>query len=229
MQIYASVAKEGSEVDSGIRGLSFQGIIFEGVSGTGKSTLFRRLLQEQHFTGQDGGIYLSQCYTLRMANQGCPSSLAESRLRLLKSLHDDYSSSEFAHRSDGRGSCSFIFESFHYYLALDLLSESCQPAFVRRIDRRLMSLGARVVLLRVEPEAMIENCVRSTIRHRGQSWAAFLSRYGKAELALVNHFKRRQANLERLAAESALPILTVDTTEQNWSEALEKIVDFDAG
>jgi hypothetical protein len=161
-----------------------------------------------------------------MASPECPEALANSLLCLLESLRDSYITSDFFRRTDRRGSFSFVLESFHYYLALDYVNEDRQEAFVRRFESRLASVGAKLVLLRVHPDAIIENCVRSTLRSRGSGWANFLSRYGDTEAALVAHFRHRQKRLKELADRSLLPTLWIDTTLGDWDSAMHQIIEF---
>ena len=206
--------------------MKFGGVIFEGVSGAGKSTLFRRLARNEMVLASDGGLYLSQCYTLRTCDPSKPGQLANSLLSTLEQFRDDYLASEFPRRPDERGSFAFVLESFHYYLAFDYVEEARQADFIRYFDDRLLAVGAKLVLLTVQPAAIIENCVRSTIRSRGSRWATFLERYGKTDEALALHFIRRQARLEEMAKLSHLPVLRIDTTRGDWDEAMKEILEF---
>ena len=208
--------------------MKFGGLIFEGVSGSGKSTLFRRLARDDMLLANDGGLYLSQSYTLRMCDPTDPERLPNSLLAMLEQFRDGYLASEFAQRSDRRGSFGFVMESFHYYLAFDYVAEARQAAFIRHFDERLLAVGAKLVLLTVQPDAVIENCVCSTLRTRGPGWAKFLERYGKTEEDLALHFIRRQQRLETMAEASRLPLLRMDTTRGDWDEAMKAILEFAA-
>jgi hypothetical protein len=208
--------------------MKFGGLIFEGVSGSGKSTLFRRLTRDDMLLANDAGLYLSQSYTLRMCDPADPERLANALLSTLEQFRDGYLASEFAQRTDRRGSFGFVMESFHYYLAFDYVQEARQTAFIGHFDERLLAVGARLVLLTVQPDAVIENCVRSTLRSRGPGWAEFLKQYGKTDEALALHFTRRQTRLEEMAAASRLPIQRIDTTRGDWDEAMKAILEFAA-
>lgn len=205
----------------------FRGLILDGVTGTGKSTLFRLLRSHPTFTEVDSAIVLSQSYTLRAAPGGEVGILLDDVLRSVEALRMRHARSEFAHRQDGRADVSFLFEGFHHYAALDAVEPHDRPRFAARFETRLGRLGTKLVALSVAPDAVLERCVRSPLRHRGEGWRRFLTRFGDNEQDVAAYYRERQHHFLELVDASTLPVLRVDTSAvcdiAEWRAVAEEI------
>ncbi|MDQ3944684.1 MAG: hypothetical protein M3357_05950 [Actinomycetota bacterium] len=208
----------------------FRGLILDGVTGTGKSTLFRCLRSHPCFTDVDSAVFLSQSYTLRVAPGDRIEGLLDDVLGQLEMLHGHREASGFARREDGRADVSFLFEGFHHYAALEHVEPEDRLRFAGDFEARLGPLGAKLVALSVSPEAVLERCVRSTLRHRGSGWRQFLTRFGDTEEDVAAYYRERQRHFLALVKTSTLPVLHVDTSDVSrpgeWRAVAETIAGF---
>lgn len=208
----------------------FRGLILDGVTGTGKSTLFRLLRSHPSFTEVDSAVALSQSYTLRTAPGGEVGALLDDVLRSVETLQTRCARSEFAHRQDGRADVSFLFEGFHHYAALEAVEPQHRRCFAARFEPRLAGLGTKLVALSVAPDAVLDRCVRSTLRHRGEGWRRFLTRFGDSEHDVAAYYLERQRHFLALVDASMLPVLRVDTSAlsepSEWRSVAEEIAAF---
>lgn len=201
----------------------FAGIVFEGITGTGKSTLFRALERSPLGERTESRLFLSQVFTLRLQSGSDGEALLDETASYLESMHAWYARSEFASRSDGRGDFLFAFESFHYYMAIEHIPKSRRIAVVREFDERLARIGAHVAALWVRPDAIIENAVRSPLQSRGPGWRTFVRRYGTTEAAIADYYVERQETFFSLLEQSRMPTTRIDTTDRDWARALAQV------
>jgi hypothetical protein len=203
----------------------FDGVIVDGVSGTGKTTLFNALKASRALASVESTYNLSQVYTLRVARPERAEKLAYDIVRQLEELHAYYSESEFSQRVDGRGDFRFLFEGFHHHLALDYLPESSRKAFVRAIDERLVALGARLVALYVPRERMLDT-VRLTLRYRGEKWRRYIMQFGDTEEQIAALHQARQDEYLEMVDQSPLPVLRLETSGRDWPSMVGRIEEF---
>lgn len=209
--------------------INFCGLILEGVTGTGKSTLFRLLQRSELFATAESKLFLAQTYTLRMAPSTQPERLLEQLASWLGELQALLKASEFQTRYDGRGSLLYALEGFHYYLALEHLGRDARAQVVREVDRMLSGLGALVVALHLPEEEILERSVVSTKRLRGEKWAAFLRKFGQTDEEVARYYAERQRAFLDLLRDSDLPVLRLDTTSADWPALAAEVERFVRG
>jgi hypothetical protein len=199
----------------------FAGLVLEGITGTGKSTVFRAI---QSTPVGESRLFLSQVYTLRLASAADGEGLLDQTATYLEAMHAWYARSEFAERTDGRGDFLFAFESFHYYIALEHIPTQRHEGLVRAFDARLAKVGARLAALWVRPESIMENCVRLPLQHRGQGWRSFVRRYGSTEAEIAAYYLERQEAFFALIDHAAMPSARIDTTDRDWGRVAADVM-----
>ncbi|GAA2843871.1 hypothetical protein [Crossiella cryophila] len=203
----------------------FDVVLFEGITGTGKSTLFRHLAADSTAAGYESHLTLAQAYTLRMAR---PEGIVEHLRDLtegIRSLHALYTGSEFAARTDERGSMLVLAEGFHLYGLLEHQPAEQRAEGQRKIESVLREVRPLVVSLELQESAVRERCVESTLRTRGPGWREFLRRYGQTHEEIAGYFTRRQRAHRELVEASALEVLRIDTSAGDWAGYLARVVD----
>jgi hypothetical protein len=203
--------------------MKFCGIVLEGITGSGKSTLYQRLGRSPRVLSYESRLFLAQAYTLRMGREAEEREALHRLVDAVECLHTPYQRSEFSARSDARGSLCWVMEGFQYYMALDRLGPAEDAALVESVETRLCQLGGHLVVLTVEPDAILEQCVLSTLRHRGAGWRDFLFRTGGTEEEVAEVLRQRQERLLALVAVTRLPVVRLDTTSQDWDAVTARV------
>lgn len=206
--------------------MKFDGLILEGITGSGKSTVFQRLNCSRVIRSYESTLFLSQAYTLRMAKESDEERYLNAIVDLIDHLYQDYSRSEFSLRNDSRGSLCYVFEGFHYYMALERFTDGHRYRLIRSLEERLFCLGARLVALYLSRNAILENSVISTLKHRGDGWRKFLFQFGSNENEIADYLCRRQDSFLKLAEAPRLPVLMLDSSNQDWDDLVQRTEQF---
>jgi hypothetical protein len=81
---------------------------------------------------------------------------------------------------------------------------------VRALDERLAALGARLLLLRAEPQTLWERCL---VARRGSDFLRYARRFGQTEAQIHAWFLQEQDQILRLAQRSAMPGLQLEVED----------------
>ena len=191
-----------------------RGIVLEGLSCSGKTSLFRALKQVQAAkdNGERNAVFLSEQYSqnLNLVN-GQRKTLSqeenllvlERRLLLLEELADSADGMGL-HSRRARG-LFFVLERFHLNYGM------CFPhADLSAVERRLNHLNAQTVVLTVSTKKAAER-LSQRAGERVQDQA-------------VEDWLKKQAQLTELAKASAVPTMILNTDGMNWHELAEELL-----
>ncbi len=215
------------------------GLILEGVVGTGKTTLYRHLLDHPAFVSRETKIALPEAYTER-AIEHLPVRDLEASLLLLSQITDvigglnhTWSESKFGRGQHEDLALTFLLERFHLTHAV-MFNEGRFAAY-RSVDEVLRFLGARLVLCVLDESVLPERIAR-TRHHRNQLWNDYLDErialrtatmtQDEVDRRVAVHFLAQQKELVAMARQSLLPTLVIDTTAGDWLMYSEQIVRF---
>lgn len=215
------------------------GLILEGVSATGKSTLFQLLQEHPAFVAREAKMALPEAYTERSIEHLTHVDL-EASLLLLTHLTDTvggldrrWSESQFGRGNHELLALAFLFERFH--LSHAVWYNSGRFAAYRSIDEILRFLGGRLVLCVVE-EGSIPEKIASTRLLRDRQWREYLDERiatpaltmdpSEDDRRVVIFNLRQQKEMLAMATQSLLPTLILDTTHGEWLKYAEQIVRF---
>lgn len=202
----------------------FDVIVLDGITGSGKSTLFRRLEHSQWASGFESRLILGQAYTLRVASA---DEIVEHLVRLAGMIGDlarCFAGSEFARRSDGRGSMLVLTEGFHIYGLLEHVAEESRPAAQRQIEARLHGLPVRLISLEMNNDVIMERSVLSPLRLRSPRWRDFVFQHGATEEQICDYYTQRQVAHMKLISASSLPVSRIDTSAADWPRYEQQII-----
>ena len=191
-----------------------RGIVLEGLSCSGKSSLFRALKQVQAAKddGERNAVFLSEQYSqnLNLVNEQRKTLsqeenllVLERRLTMLEELAD-YADGMGLHSRRARG-LFFVLERFHLNYGL------CFPqANLSNVEKRLNALNARTVVLTVNPEKVAQR-----LSHRAgkpvSDWQ-------------IEEWLKEQSKLVELAKASAVPVSILNTDRMEWRELAEGLL-----
>jgi thiamine kinase-like enzyme len=202
----------------------FKGMIVEGTSGVGKSTIIDALLRKHAAAAEPRRIrsvlHLAQSHTsgpLAWGEDDGTLTVADNRSHLERIV----GTIEWLHHSVQRHRkpwCFAILDTLH-------LTHCVRPGVVKwndvaAYDQRLAELGCKLVFLRVNPETIWERGL--TPRVNEQFLLEYASKFGKNLEEIHRYFVQEQERLEELFERSAMPKLLVhnDAQEDNITESV---------
>lgn len=194
-------------------------IILEGVTGSGKSSVFKELRLKQIKLNT---LVLSEYYTLRtfekMANK---SEYVFDQLLSFIELQDQlFFEAQLDKTSNGQQQkISVCFEGFHLNAySRELISED---EFIR-IDQRLKKLGFKTVFFELPETLLKKRCIEETLMYRKSGWKNYIEALGGNEKALKIFTERQLLMIEKLQGVAG-EVLRIDTSEKDW-EYYTKII-----
>lgn len=200
----------------------FRGIILEGHSNSGKTSVLKALkkLQASDNTGERSLIILSEHYSqvlhrvngeLKALNREEHINLLKERVNMLSKLNDWAKEIGDAQGSKG---IFFILERFH------LNHRSAFPDSVLdeiiQTEKELMELGAKCVLLTISPEY----AEKRIMSRNSQDWK--VKTENEIKMA-CEHLLLSQENLRHQAIVSEVPTIEINTDDEEWEKYAQQI------
>lgn len=215
------------------------GLILEGVVASGKTTLYRHLLDHPAFVAREAKLALPEAYTER-AIEHLPIRDLEASLLLLSQVTDvigglgrTWSESKFGRGDHDDLALTFLLERFHLTHAV-MFNEGRFAAY-RSVDEVLRFLGTRLIVCVVD-EAVLPERIASTRHHRNQLWNDYLDErialrtatmaQDEVDRRVAAHYTLQQTAMVAMARQSLLPTLVLDTTAGDWPMYAEQAVRF---
>ncbi|MBN1648244.1 MAG: hypothetical protein JW874_09440 [Spirochaetales bacterium] len=208
------------------------GLILEGISGTGKSTLIKKMLQHERWIKKSciSSIVLSEHQTQRVLEpkertKGLTVNdnleLLNNILGFLESVHDRLGKTDWKQRSRTNQVVPFLLERFHLthvyhykHMTWDSVSD---------LDRRLSRLHTKVILLHMGEKYIGERIILDPDKN---GWQNYLKQYGDTPAKIRKRFEEKQNDLLALAEKSCLPVLRIDTSSCTVDEIADKVFDY---
>lgn len=189
-----------------------RGIILEGQSCSGKTSIFSAL-KRCHPSENDAErnvIYLAEHYSqtlnwvngkLQNLNQEENLSVLSDRISMLEQLNN-YANSMGEHSRRSRG-LFFVFERFHLNYVFS--HNDMDSAEYVKLEQRLLSLNAKVVLCTISPRN-----VEPRLIHR-----ATYSNEVVTQEAITKYIENQQRFVD-IANKSNVPTMMINTDDLNW-------------
>jgi len=210
---------------------NISGLILEGICGTGKTTLFRSLLQSERFFQRSflSAIVLSEHQTQRVLERKeretglTPNDnigLLDQHVSYLEAVQNRLNQMEWCRNNRTNMRVPYVLERFHFthvYHYSHMTWEHVEP-----IDRRLARLNCKLCLLVIPDELLHERI----ISNRNLAWRDYLKRYGDTDQVILKYYATQQNMLRGLVARSALDTLIVDTGATAIDQSLSRVLNF---
>ncbi len=206
----------------------YQGLILEGISGTGKTSVFEALAthRSMQLVPAKSRLLLSEHHTQRILELEEQKGLLtpQHHLELMNQLVTfvEILSNRTSHRgwySDRvqEQDLFYLFERFHLTHVFRFAHMNWSQ--VANIDHRLSTLGAVICLLTVNAE----NLEKRLFSRKHECWLNYLKQYGNTPAEIVDTLMRRQQLALELAKRSSLPTLVIDTSDNSIDQVTELI------
>lgn len=207
----------------------YQGIILEGISGTGKTSVFDVLVKHNKMQSipAKSRLILSEHHTQRILEleeqQGIltprhHTELLDQLITFMESLNNRTTRRGWNSDHVQEQDLFFLFERFH--LTHVFRFPYMDWSHVADIDRRLKPLGTVLCLLTVNAETL----EKRLFSRRHECWLNYLKQYGNSPTEIVNTLLNRQKMARELAALSSLPTLVIDTSDNTIDQVTDLIV-----
>lgn len=208
-----------------------RGCVLAGVWGSGKTSVYRRIVERLVAAGCQSLIAMPQAATIttHTYTPGAPHEHAARIMSWLDRL------TAFLEETDRRFQASTLpqhrfapawtptcvleglgFDAPTYGLAIS-------REVLRNVEQRFAALGVHLVLLRVPDDRIRAQCVESTRHHRGPKWARYLEDFGATDATRAEHIKHTQAELIRWVRTSPMRRHVLDTATQDWDSYARRV------
>ncbi|MBF0548494.1 MAG: hypothetical protein HQM08_28930 [Candidatus Riflebacteria bacterium] len=191
------------------------GLILEGLAGTGKSTLFSMLKQWRSASDLiNHSVFIPEEETLGELMSELASS-HKNNLNHLRRL--DKIMTEISGSHD-----KFIFlERFHHtYYALGL-----DWNLLKMYDQKLAELNFKTILLGIDTVCFPTRSFRRP-EFKNSSWEKDLVSHFGSEVEVIKAFEVSQERRKQALALSSISSKTINTSHKKWEQYLEFIVEF---
>lgn len=206
----------------------YQGLIIEGISGTGKTAVLESLMNHPYIKNIPAmsRMVLTEHHTQRtlelLEQRGLlePShhlSLMNDVITFIESLHQRTVSREWDHLDFQEQDFLFFLERFHLTHVFRFPHMSWDH--VADIDHRLKQLGTILCLLTVSAETL----EKRLFSRRNECWLNYLKRYGNTKTAVVDSFMNTQQIAVNLGELSNLPLIRLDTTDLSADDVADAV------
>lgn len=198
-----------------------RGIILEGQSCSGKTSIFNaiKLCHLSEADAERNVIYLAEHYSqtlncvngeMQKLNQEENLRVLSDRISMLEQLNN-YANSMGEHSRRSRG-LFFVFERFHLNYAHSFYDIT--SAEYVKLEQRLFSLNAQVVLCTISPENTSQR-----LMHR----ATYTNEVVTQEY--ITKYIENQQRLVDFANKSNVPTMIINTDDLNWDGYARMILD----
>ncbi|EAC9582380.1 TPA: hypothetical protein QFG15_002653 [Enterococcus faecium] len=200
-----------------------RGVIIEGLSTTGKTSVFSAIkkLHSQTYNSEKTIIAISEHYSQVLHSyQGTLRSMDKDEHIQLLNCHVDYLEQQYnwidslGHTKPANGAF-YLLERFHVnHRAAFLNSE------IEMIEKRLSRLNAHCVLLTLSQEAVEPRFIEG----RSESWRSYVMENHSTVTEACQKFLEDQENLRMYAKQSLIPTLEINTDEADWDSYAKRIL-----
>lgn len=204
--------------------IQMRGIILEGYSHAGKTSVLRslKLIQAQDESAERSVIVLSEHYSqvlhnirgeLKRSSHEEHLLLLKERVGMLRQLNEWANNLGNASRRS-RG-IFFILERFHLNHRVAYPDKFLYEIEV--IENQILNFGAKCALLTISPE-IVEQRIQS---RTPDEW---MSKSREEIKAAVNELISTQSELRNASKESVIPTIEINTDSKDWNAYAKKII-----
>jgi hypothetical protein len=201
-----------------------RGVIIEGLSTTGKSSVFSAIKRLQSLThnGEKTIIAISEHYSQVLHSyKGVLRSMGKDEHIQLLNRHVDYLEQNYnwidslGHTKSSNG-VFYLLERFH----VNHRAAFIDSTEIEMLEKRLVKLNAHCVLLTLSPDVVESRFVES----RSEAWKSYVMENHSTITDACKKFLGDQEKLRMYAKQSLIPTLEINTDEADWDSYAKKIL-----
>jgi len=201
-----------------------RGVIIEGLSTTGKSSVFSAIkrLHSQTCNREKTVIAISEHYSQVLHSyQGVRRSMDKEEHIQLLNRHVDYLEQQYnwihslGHTKPSNG-VFYLLERFH----LNHRAAFTNSAEIETLEKRLTRLNALCVLLTLSQDAVESRFIES----RSEAWKSYVLGNHLTVAEACQEFLENQERLRKCAKQSLIPTLEINTDEADWDSYAKQIL-----
>ncbi len=212
--------------------MNLNGLIVEGIAGTGKSTFLYELQKSEHWQNKPfiSSVILSEHHTLRVLEQKHLKdertkedsiSLLDSHVSRLEQLKNNLTQTDWLERDRVAQKIPFVFERFH--LTHVYHYDDLGWGDVASIDSRLNKLSARLALFTIDEADIKERIIED---YKKAGWQDYLQTLGSSETEIIDHFVTKQNQILDLSKESSIPLRVFNTSKLRGKDLTRAVIEF---
>lgn len=201
-----------------------RGVIIEGLSTTGKTSVFSAIkrLHSQTTNGEKTMIAISEHYSQVLhSHHGVLKRMDKEEHIQLLNRHMDYLEQQYnwidslGHTKSSNG-IFFLLERFH----LNHRAAFIHSSEIEVLEKRLFGLNALCILLTLSQDAVEPRYIES----RGEAWKSYVVGNYSTLTEACRKFSEDQENLRMYAKQSLIPTLEINTDEADWVSYAKQIL-----
>jgi hypothetical protein len=201
-----------------------RGVIIEGLSITGKSSVFSAIKRLQSLThnGEKTIIAICEHYSQVLhLYKGILRSMGKDEHIQLLNRHVDYLEQNYnwidslGHTKPSNG-VFYLLERFH----VNHRAAFIDSTEIEMLEKRLVRLNAHCVLLTLSPDVVEPRFVES----RSEAWKSYVMENHSTITDACKKFLGDQEKLRMYAKQSLIPTLEINTDESDWDSYAKKIL-----
>ncbi|AJS58813.1 AAA family ATPase [Paenibacillus sp. IHBB 10380] len=205
--------------------MNIRGIILEGYSNAGKTSVLRAIkqYQAQNETAERSVVILGEHYSQILNNvhgqyitlsRDEHLKLLRERVDMLKQLNDwAVKLGPASRRSRG---LFFVLERFHLNHRVTFPDSDKEEIF--KLEEDLVTLGSKCILLTISPEIVKERIMS----RNPEEW---INKSDEETIQACKELLNIQEQLRNHAGKSKVPTIEINTDSKNWSECARLIID----
>lgn len=202
-------------------------LIIEGITGAGKSTMYKKLVDELGVSFGNNLLALDEYLTWRIFEkqqniEKFSKETFDSIINFVSWVTTEYCNAELQNTSKGQDEelCCLI-EGFHWnaYVRGVLSKEDFYE-----IENRLHKMGFEIIFLTLSDDKIRERSVNETRKYRTIGWSKYLETLGNSDDEISLKFKERQDKFYQVYEQSPLDKIQIRTDEKKWNEYVAQIV-----
>lgn len=205
------------------------GLILEGISGTGKTSLLRGILAHPVWQNKNSlsSVVLTEHQTQRVLERKAREeglvlndhlNLLGSHIGYLEDLNAQLDQMQWCQAGQTAMRIPFLLERFHLTHGTDY--NHITWSHLESLDSRLAPLNGKIVLLTASPAALKQRL----FSRRNEAWRSYIQRFGSTPGEILDYYVSRQEQLIHLADKSCLEVMRFDTSRLGVAEIVDQIL-----